>query len=138
VIGRRFLLTGLVFLVVGGLLALAMRWRLAWPNTPVPFLGDVDAAEYNALFTAHGTIMVFFVVVPLLVGAIGTFVVPLQIGAANTAWPSLARLSFWLYPAAGAVLLSGFAVEGGGAAAGWTSRPALSALAGPGQVSRRS
>ena len=81
-IGIQFLFSGLFFFVIGGLLALAVRWQLAWPWSPVPFLSKHLWAEYgyqmppefyNKLFTMHATIMIFFVIIPILVGRVREF-----------------------------------------------------------------
>ena len=132
-IGLQFYLTALIMLIFGGLLALALRWRLAWPTEEVPLLGVVDGAQYAVLFTMHGTVMVFFVIIPFSLGAFANFVVPLQIGAAGTAFPLLNALSYWVIPPAGIIMFLGFFLEGGAAAAGWTSYPPLSTIASAGQ-----
>src|SRR6187402_3489281 len=91
VIGKLYLLTSLVFLAVGGGLAMVMRWQLAWPGAAVPVLGMtmprlraqagmLSPEIYAEFFTQHGTIMVFFVIIPLLVNAFGTYLIPLQVG----------------------------------------------------------
>src|SRR5213594_2013944 len=86
-IGRQFLFLGLFMLVIGGLLAMTMRWELAWPETAVPGLGwipepyayggIIPPQTYNAFFTMHATIMIFFVVMPIMVGGFGNFLIPL-------------------------------------------------------------
>jgi cytochrome c oxidase subunit 1 len=134
VIGIQFLFTSLTFLILGGLLALALRWRIAWPESEVPLLGKVDGQAYTVLFTMHGSVMIFFVIIPMLVGAFGNFVVPLHIGARDMAFPLLNGLSYWIFPFAGIIMLFGFFLEGGAAAAGWTSYPPLSAIASAGQT----
>ncbi len=99
VIGIQFLFSGLIFFVIGGLLAMAVRWQLAWPWKPVPILSRLLWSDpslgyqmppefYNKLFTMHATIMIFFVVIPLLTGAFGNFLIPLMIGAATWRFPS--------------------------------------------------
>jgi cytochrome c oxidase subunit 1 len=135
-IGRQFLIMGLLMMILGGLLALAVRWQLAWPETPVPGLsgllpdtgGVLEPGQYNMAFTMHATIMIFFVVMPILAGGFGNFLIPLMIGARDMAFPVLNMLSFWVAVVAGVIMLSGFWVEGGHAAAGWTSYAPLSAV----------
>jgi len=135
VIGIQFLFSGLIFFVVGGLLAMAIRWQLAWPWAPMPFLNKALWAEqgyrmppefYNKLFTMHGTIMIFFVVIPILVGAFANFLIPLMIGARDMAFPKLNMLSYWCMPFAMVAILNSVIVEGGAAEDGWTSYPPLS------------
>jgi cytochrome c oxidase subunit 1 len=137
-IGRQFLFMGLTMLVLGGLLAMMVRWELAWPETPVPFTrwiseptmyeGVIPPQTYNMLFTMHATIMIFFVVMPIMVGAFGNFLIPLMIGTRDMAFPVLNMLSFWVGLAAGLIMLAGFFVPGGHAAGGWTSYATLSAV----------
>ena len=136
-IGRQFLFFGLLMLIVGGLLAMMVRWQLAWPETAVPALkwvpepymyeGIIPPQTYNALFTMHATIMIFFVVMPIMVGCFGNFLIPLMIGTRDMAFPKLNMLSFWVGAVAGVVMLSSFFVAGGPAAAGWTGYATLSA-----------
>src|ERR671919_297036 len=135
-IARQFLFLGLFMMILGGLLALVVRWQLAWPETPVPGLGwlltdtggILEPAEYNMAFTMHATIMIFFVVMPILAGAFGNFCIPLMIGARDMAFPFLNMLSFWVAVLSGVLMLLGFFVPGGHAAAGWTSYAPLSAV----------
>jgi cytochrome c oxidase subunit I len=136
-IGRQYLFYGLFMMILGGVLALLVRWQLAWPESPVPGLGWVPEPfmiggiippeTYNAMFTMHATIMIFFVVMPILVGAFGNFLIPLMIGARDMAFPVLNMLSFWVALPAAIIMLGGFFVPGGHAAAGWTSYAPLSA-----------
>jgi cytochrome c oxidase subunit I len=138
-IGRQFLFMGLLMLIIGGLLAMMMRWQLAWPETAVPGLsaipepymyeGIIPPQTYNALFTMHATIMIFFVVMPIMVGCYGNFLIPLMIGTRDMAFPLLNMLSFWVGAVAGVIMLSSFLVPGGPAAAGWTGYATLSARA---------
>ncbi len=135
-IARQFLFLGLFMMVIGGLLALLLRWQLAWPETPVPGLrpflpeteGVIPPETYNMMFTMHATIMIFFVIMPILAGAFGNFLIPLMLGARDMAFPKLNMLSFWTGALAGVLMLAGFFVEGGHAAAGWTSYAPLSAV----------
>ena len=147
VIGLQFLFLGLFFLVVGGLLALVVRWQLAWPNgnvpggyRPVPVLSTMlwggtpdkpavmPSEVYNQFFTMHATIMIFLVIIPLLVGTFGNYLIPLKIGAPDMAFPYLNGAAFWLAVPAGALLVASFFFPGGPAQAGWTSYPTLSEL----------
>ena len=138
VIGIQFLFSSLTFMAVGGLLAMLMRWQLGWPTSPLAFMekiapegmpGGVMVPEYyNMLFTMHGSIMIFFGIIPLLAGAFGNYLIPLKIGAADMAFPRINMLSYWLFLPAAAIVLTGFFVEGGAAASGWTAYPPLSGL----------
>src|SRR3989304_5286751 len=126
-IGKQYLSLGLFWAVVGGLLAYVMRWQLAYPDTEVPGWGFVGPEFYNVLVTMHGTIMVFFVAMPILLGAFGNFLIPLMIGARDMAFPRLNMLSFWTLFVGTLVLLASFFVPGGAASAGWTGYAPLSA-----------
>jgi cytochrome c oxidase subunit 1 len=134
VIGIQFLFSGLIFFVLGGLLALAVRWQMAWPWSPMPILSKAFWAEsgyrmppevYNKLFTMHGTVMIFFVIIPILTGAFGNFLIPLMIGARDMAFPKLNMFSYWFMPPAFVFMLLSFTADGGTAEAGWTSYPLL-------------
>jgi heme/copper-type cytochrome/quinol oxidase subunit 1 len=224
IIGLQFLFLGLMFMVVGGLLAMLIRWQLAWPEEevqrtkhPVPILSrtlwasvapdkelgkivSVDAAAktvtvnnlgtydirpgdavtvkaatgtvvakvravesgaaiidvaaapsggapksgdtvlgrrqpgsmppdfYNMVFSMHASIMIFFVIIPLLVGTFGNYLIPLKIGAPDMAFPFLNGLAFWSAVPAGAIMVASFFMPAGAAQAGWTSYPPLSAI----------
>jgi len=139
-VGVLYLVLSLGGLFVGGALAMLMRWQLGWPGSDVPVLGAVmrvlglwvsgaiPAETYARLFTLHGTVMIFFVVVPLLVHALGTILVPLKIGSGRMAFPRLSGAAFWTTVVAGAILCAGVFVPGGSAAAGWTSYAPLSTI----------
>jgi cytochrome c oxidase subunit I len=138
-IGRQFLFLGLFMLLIGGLLAMMIRWQLAWPETAVPgvswipepymYQGIIPPQTYNAIFTMHATIMIFFVVMPIMVGAFGNFLIPLMVGTRDMAFPKLNMLSFWVGAVSGVVMLASFFVPGGPAASGWTAYATLSAKA---------
>ncbi len=138
IIARQFLFLALFMFSIGGLMAMLMRWELAWPESAVPFFhwvpepymydGAIPPNTYNSMFTMHATIMIFFVVMPILVGCYGNFLIPLMIGARDMAFPVLNMLSFWVGAVAGVIMLSSFFVPGGPAAAGWTSYAPLSAV----------
>ena len=121
VIGMQYAITSLIFFVIGGGLAMLIRWELLTPALDLM----ANGTAYNQLFTIHGTIMIFLFIIPMI-GALGNYVVPLQLGAADMAFPWLNAFAFWLIPPAGIMLLSGYFV--GQAEAGWTSYPPLSTL----------
>ena len=135
-IGRQYLFLGLVMALVGAASAYVIRWQLAWPESQIPLTrwipepamydGHLDPSFYNQLVTMHGTIMVFFVAMPILLGALGNFLLPLMIGADDMALPRLNMMSFWTIFTAAVVLTSSFFVHGGPASAGWTAYPPLS------------
>lgn len=135
VIGKQFLWYGIFFLMVGGLMALLIRWTLAYPGVPFPVIGHllfphsngvVPPDTYAMLFTMHGTIMIFFAITPILTGFLGNFCIPLMIGARDMIFPTLNMLSFWFAVASGVLLLGSLCLPLGGAAGGWTSYPTLS------------
>jgi len=135
-IARQFLFLGLFMLLIGGFLAMLIRWQLGWPETPVPGMGwlfretegVIPPEVYNMLFTMHATLMIFFVVMPVMVGCFGNFLIPLMVGARDMAFPKLNMLSFWVGALSGVIMLAGFFVPGGHAAAGWTAYAPLSAV----------
>src|SRR5213083_2944470 len=113
-IGVLYLTTTFLFFLTGGLLALGIRTQLATPDT-----GFLNAQQYNAAFTMHGVTMIFLFVVPVWTG-FANFIIPLQLGARDMAFPRLNALSYWLLAAGAIVLYSAFAM-GQLPAAGWTS-----------------
>ncbi len=80
---------------------------------------------YTMLFSMHASVMIFFVIIPLLTGAFGNFLIPLMIGAKDMAFPKLNMMSYWFMWPAFFVILTSFFVDGGGAGSGWTSYPTL-------------
>ena len=137
IIGIQFLFVSLFFLLIGGLLAMQMRWQLGFPGKPMPgggILPDTMAPGgvllpeyYIQLVTMHGTFMVFFAIMPLLVGVYANFLIPLKIGAHDMAFPRINMASFWSALLAGLIMLAGFFVPDGAPRAGWTSYAPLSA-----------
>ena len=150
VIGIQYGITALLFLFFGFSLMMVMRWQLAYPDTAVPIVGglvkwlatlngfasdgNLPADLYNVFGAMHGTIMIFLGVVPLVVGAFGNYVVPLQIGAPDMAFPKLNMTSYWVYFVGGVIMLASFFLPGGAANSGWTSYPPLSDIATTGQT----
>src|SRR5215210_6819942 len=117
-IGVLYLVTTFFFFLSGGLLALAIRTQLATPDGTL-----LTPQQYNAAFTMHGTTMVFLFVVPVWTG-FANYVIPLQLGARDMAFPRLNALSYWLLLAGGIVLYSAFLV--GAPMTGWTMYVPLS------------
>ena len=135
VIGIQYGITSMLFLLFGFSLMLVMRWQLAYPDQPLPLVGwRLSPDMYNSFGAMHGTIMIFLGVVPVVVGAFGNYLVPLQIGACDMAFPKLNMASYWSYFIGGIVMLMGFVLPGGAANSGWTSYPPLSIVATAGQT----
>ncbi len=120
-IGILYLWTALAFFILGGILALFVRAELALPGQQI-----VSAANYNRIFSLHGTTMIFLFVIPILAGGFGNYLVPLQIGARDMAFPRLNALSYWTYIFGGLVLYASYLLPGGGANIAWTGYPPLS------------
>ncbi|HZU29286.1 MAG TPA: cytochrome c oxidase subunit I [Bryobacteraceae bacterium] len=118
-IGIMYLVTTLIFLIVGGVEALLMRIQLAWPGNTF-----LTPEEYNQIFTMHGTTMVFLVVVPLLLG-LANYLTPLMIGARDMALPRLNAFSFWVFLFGGILLYLSF-MSGHAPASGWFAYAPLS------------
>ena len=141
IIGIQYLFSSLFMALIGATLAMLIRLQLGWPDAKWPlvgmlfpggFTGDGTMRPdfYLAVVTMHGTIMIFFVLTTALSGGFGNFLIPLQIGARDMAFPFMNMISYWLYPPAIVVLLAAFFVSGGAPNAGWTAYPPLSALPG--------
>ncbi len=119
-IGVMYIVAAFGFALAGGAIAEIIRLELAAPGQQL-----VDASTYNQLFTVHGTLMLLFFAGPLAIG-FANAIMPLQIGAADMAFPRLNALSFWLFLFGGLIVMSGFLTTGGAAAAGWTGYAPLS------------
>src|SRR6266545_3673391 len=119
-IGVLYIFTAFAVFLFGGVLALLFRLELAQPGMQV-----MGQNTYNQLFTIHGTVMVLLFAAQVSTG-LGNYLMPLQIGAADVAFPRLNAMSYWLYLFGTLVLLSSFFVAGGPAASGWTAYPPLS------------
>ncbi len=133
-IGLQYGITALFFLLFGFGLMLLMRWQLATPGVEIPLLGALTPELYNQFGAMHGTIMVFMGIVPLAVGAFGNYVVPLQIGAVDMAFPRINMASYHFFFWGGVVMLASFFVPEGAAKAGWTSYPPLADIETMGQT----
>ncbi len=135
IIGIQFLFSTLIWFFVGGMLALGVRWQLAWPWRSMPILGNlmytaeggqIAPEAYTMLFTMHATVMIFMVIIPILAGAFGNFLIPLMIGADDMAFPTLNMLSYWFMWPAFICFGASFFVGTGGPSSGWTSYAPLS------------
>jgi cytochrome c oxidase subunit 1 len=129
IIAMQYLFTGMFMAVIGGFMAYVFRMQLAFPGISVPGFGQVSPGEYNALITNHGSIMIFWVAMPVLIAAFGNFLIPLMIGADDMVFPRINRLSFQVFFISTLILLASLFVEGGGFGGAWTSYPPLSAVA---------
>jgi cytochrome c oxidase subunit 1 len=128
-IGMQYMFTGIVMALIGGYMSYAFRMQLAFPGQYVPTFGVVSQAEYNALVTNHGTVMIFWVAMPMLIAAFGNFLIPLMIGADDMVFPRINRLSYQIFLLSAVVLIASFFVPGGGFGGAWTAYPPLSASA---------
>lgn len=128
IIGVQYIAMALVMFIVGGALAMLIRWELLTPAQDAIATGS----QYNSIFTMHATIMIFAWIIPMFAG-FGNYIVPLQLGAKDMAFPWLNAFAFWLLVPAGGLLILSFFV--GPAEAGWTAYPPLSVLfSGDGQT----
>jgi cytochrome c oxidase subunit 1 len=129
IIGMQYMFTGIVMALIGGYMSYAFRMQLAFPGESVPGYGVVSQGEYNSLVTNHGTIMIFWVAMPVLIAAFGNFLIPLMIGADDMVFPRINRLSYQIFLISAIILIASFFVPGGGFGGAWTSYPPLSANA---------
>src|SRR5690349_16293603 len=128
-IAMQYMFTGMAMAMIGGYFAYCFRMNLAYPGMRIPFYGHMSPAEYNALVTNHGTIMIFWVAMPVLIAAFGNYLIPLMIGCDDMVFPRLNRLSYQIFLLSAIVLLAAFFVSGGAFGGAWTAYPPLSAQA---------
>ena len=135
---KQFLITGMIWAMLGGFMSVLFRLQLGYPESTFPWLedilgkwakgGKIQPEAYYALVTMHGTVLVFFVLTGGLSGTFANFLIPLQIGARDMASPMLNMLSYWFFWLASVVMITSLFIETGPASGGWTSYPPLSAL----------
>ncbi|MBW7892067.1 MAG: cbb3-type cytochrome c oxidase subunit I [Chitinophagaceae bacterium] len=137
-IAKQYMITGMVWAVIGGLMSVLFRIQLGFPDATLPWLEDIfghwakggriSPEFYYALITMHGTILIFFVLTAGLTGTFANFLIPLQLGARDMASPFMNMLSYWFFVLSSIIMLSSLFVQTGPAAGGWTVYPPLSAL----------
>src|ERR1700750_1334077 len=137
-ISKQFLITGIIWAMIGGLFSVLFRLQLGYPQSTCPFLEDIlgnwakggklDPEFYYSLVTMHGTILVFFVLTAGLSGTFANLLIPLQVGARDMASPFMNMLSYWFFFLASVIMMSSLFVQTGPASGGWTTYPPLSAL----------
>ncbi|MDW7693966.1 cbb3-type cytochrome c oxidase subunit I [Flammeovirgaceae bacterium SG7u.111] len=138
-IAKQYLITGLIWALIGGLLSVVFRIQLGFPEADLSFLkpilghwinesGKLDQQFYLAAVTMHGTIMVFFVLTAGLSGTFSNFLIPLQIGARDMASGFMNMLSYWFFFASSVIMFTSLFLETGPASGGWVVYPPLSAL----------
>ncbi|UZE49176.1 cytochrome c oxidase subunit I [Rhodopseudomonas sp. P2A-2r] len=131
-IGTMYLIFAIVAGIIGGIMSILIRIELMYPGVQIFH----ESHTYNVFVTSHGLIMIFFMVMPAMIGGFGNWMVPLMIGAPDMAFPRMNNVSFWLLPAAFALLIISTFVEGepgaNGVGAGWTMYAPLSTSGHPG------
>ncbi len=129
IIGFQYLFTGMAMALIGGFTVYVFRMQQAFPGLSVPGWGRVSAHDYNSLVTTHGSVMIFWVAMPVLIAAFGNYLIPLMIGCDDMVFPRINRLSYQLFLLSALILIFSFFVEGGAFGGAWTSYPPLSARA---------
>src|ERR1043165_5227261 len=137
-IGKQFLITGIIWAVIGGLFSVLFRLQLGFPGEKFAILdavfgkwaegGQIKPEFYYALITMHGTVLVFFVLTAGLSGTFANLLIPLQVGARDMASPFMNMLSYWFFFTASVVMISSLFISTGPASGGWTMYTPLSAL----------
>jgi len=128
-IAMQYMFTGMFMGIIGGFMAYVFRMQLAFPGADIPGWGQVSPVDYNALVTNHGTIMIFWVAMPVLIAAFGNYLIPLMIGADDMVFPRVNRLSYQIFLLSAVVILGSFLVEGGAFGGAWTAYPPLATKA---------
>ena len=139
VIAKQFLITGIFWALLGGMLSVLFRLQLGFPEANLEWLrpilggwitadGKIDTEFYLSLVTMHGTIMVFFVLTAGLSGTFSNFLIPLQVGARDMASGFMNMLSYWFFFMSSVIMFTSLFLSTGPASGGWTIYPPLSAL----------
>src|SRR6476659_2659573 len=129
-IGKQFLITGIMWAIIGGLFSVLFRLQLGFPDQTFPILetffgkwaagGVIQPEFYYALVTIHGTVLVFFVLTAGLSGTFANLLIPLQVGARDMASPFMNMLSYWFFFIASVIMMSSLFLQTGPASGGWT------------------
>ncbi|HRP89757.1 MAG TPA: cbb3-type cytochrome c oxidase subunit I, partial [Edaphocola sp.] len=137
-IGKQFLIMGILWAIIGALFSVFFRLQLGFPDTKFPIMetllgewakgGKLSSEFYYALVTMHGTILVFFVLTAGMSGTFSNFLIPLQVGARDMASPFMNMLSFWIFFISSVIMFTSIFISTGPASGGWTVYPPLSAL----------
>jgi cytochrome c oxidase subunit 1 len=127
IIAQQYMWTGVFMALIGGFLAYAFRMQLAFPGKFIPGFGYMSSLEYNAAVTNHGTIMIFWFAMPVLIAAFGNLLIPLMVGCDDMVFPRINRLSYQVFLISAVILVASFFVKGGGFNGAWTAYPPLSA-----------
>lgn len=125
-IAMQYLFTGMFMALIAGFFSYVFRMQLAFPEESVPLFGMVTPAIYSSLSTNHGTIMIFWVAMPVLIAALGNFLIPLMIGCDDMVFPRLNRLSYQIFLVSAIILIVSLLLPNGGFNGAWTSYPPLS------------
>ena len=129
VIAMQYMFTGMLLALVGGFMSYVFRMQIAFPGQAVPLFGHVSPDAYNALITNHGSIMIFWVAMPVLIAGFGNFLIPLMCGVDDMVFPRLNRLSYQIFLLSAIILIASLFVPGGGFGGAWTAYPPLSSTA---------
>jgi cytochrome c oxidase subunit I len=128
-IAMQYMFTGMAMGIIGGFFSYVFRMQMAFPGHNVPGYGVVAPNEYNMLITNHGTIMIFWLAMPVLVAAFGNYLIPLMLGCDDMVFPRINRLSYQIFLLSAIVLIASWFVDGGGFGGAWTAYPPHSAKA---------
>ena len=126
-IAKQYMFTGMAMALIGAFMAYVFRMQLAYPGSTVPLFGHVSPVAYNALITNHGSIMIFWVAMPVLIAGFGNFLIPLMCGCDDMVFPRVNRLSYQIFLLSALLLIASLFVPGGGFGGAWTAYPPLSA-----------
>jgi len=128
-IGMQYFFTGVAMGVIGALMSYAFRMQMAFPGKAVPLFGLITPEFYNSMVTNHGSIMIFWFAMPVLIAAFGNFLIPLMCGCDDMVFPKINRLSYQIFLLSAIILLVSIFMPGGGFGSAWTSYPPLSSSA---------